>query len=132
MVLEAENAVVSPFFNPGLMYRNVYLFIAPIKTTKVESNVQFSFNDLPYFWSLDSTGALPMTKQTQKLLGLPSYRAVVENGMQWNAAELSAVSYYIKSKGFNPKSLDYAQAQHYPIFEALDDNDFEVIDCSSK
>ncbi|KAE9393804.1 hypothetical protein BT96DRAFT_999085 [Gymnopus androsaceus JB14] len=60
-----------------------------------------------------------MKKETQKLLGLPSYVVTFE-GMEWNAIEYSE---YIQQKGFNPHGLGYVQAQGYPTFDILTDTE---------
>jgi hypothetical protein len=129
MTLEAPG----PRLTAGLT-RDMYLFIAPVVITQIDSTPYFSFNPQPYFWSFDENGAQPMSRTTQELLGLPSFEATVTGGRQWSTTEHKAVSQYLKLKGFS-SGLRYARKQGYPLFEAaksmVESDEFEIIETVS-
>ncbi|KAF9023524.1 hypothetical protein BDP27DRAFT_1352690 [Rhodocollybia butyracea] len=107
---------------------NVYLFIAPAREFNISSMPHFSLHDPPYFWSMDPLRAIPMSQETQKLLGtFPSFQPYI-HGDNWDDLQYLAVSKYIRYCGFDPSESKYAQAQGYPIFEVLDDEGFEIVD----
>ncbi|KAF9063410.1 hypothetical protein BDP27DRAFT_237959 [Rhodocollybia butyracea] len=105
----------------------IYLFIAPVREFSISSIPYFSFNDPPYFWSMDPLGSVPMNQETQTLLGLGPLEMCVY-GDEWDRSQYLAVSEYIRYCGFNPSELEYAKAQGYPIFEVPDDKEFEIVD----
>ncbi|KAF9070288.1 hypothetical protein BDP27DRAFT_1362752 [Rhodocollybia butyracea] len=110
--------------------QKMYLFIAPVNVTEIESVPYFSFDVQPYFWSLDENGARPMSPTTQGLLGLPSFRASVSGGKWWSTVEQKAVSQYLKLKGIS--GVKYSHKRGYPLFKAPNNtvaNDgFEIIE----
>ncbi|KAF9071345.1 hypothetical protein BDP27DRAFT_1419138 [Rhodocollybia butyracea] len=97
-----------------------YFIIEPIKITKVNGVSHFSLHDPPFFWSSNASGSCPMKEETRTLLGLP-LPEVTMGGKRFTQDTYNAVSEYLKLKGFDPFSLDYARSQNYPIFKIFDD-----------
>ncbi|KAJ4482555.1 hypothetical protein J3R30DRAFT_2189325 [Lentinula aciculospora] len=100
----------SPLPNPTC----AYLFIAPVK---IDEFTRFSFDETPYYWSMDPFGAHRMSEEEQELSGLPSFELGIYEGRQWSDMEHSAISRYLEYKGFNPLESDYAQSRGYSVFE---------------
>ncbi|KAF9078151.1 hypothetical protein BDP27DRAFT_1202629, partial [Rhodocollybia butyracea] len=96
-----------------------YFFIEPIKITKINGVSHFSLHDPPFFWSSDSSGCFPMREETRFLLGLPLPEVSMRGASYFTQDIYDAVSEYVKLKGFDPFSLDYARSQNYPIFKII-------------
>ncbi|KAE9404306.1 hypothetical protein BT96DRAFT_917053 [Gymnopus androsaceus JB14] len=119
-----------------LWIRLPFLFIAPVKITEIESIPYFSFHNEPYFWSFDLNGIQKISHTTQMLLGLPSFVPGVFGGMHWSTSEHTAVSQYLRSKGFS-SGLKYSCKQGYPLFKVpksnvqVESEEFEIIEAVS-
>ncbi|KAE9392645.1 hypothetical protein BT96DRAFT_944518 [Gymnopus androsaceus JB14] len=94
-----------------------YLFIEPIKITKVDGISHFSLQNTAFFWSFDTYGSTQMKEETRILLGLPSFRADVGMGRGFTEDCYIVASEYLKAKGFDPFSLEYACSQGFPLFK---------------
>ncbi|KAJ3894825.1 hypothetical protein GG344DRAFT_73676 [Lentinula edodes] len=95
-----------------------YLFIAPLK---IGGSRHFSFDETPYFWSLDSSGSQRMSQKSHEQLGLPAFEIGFYEGRHCSEIEHCAISRYLMYKGFDPLELDYARAQGYLAFEVMGD-----------
>ncbi|KAF9058312.1 hypothetical protein BDP27DRAFT_1433058 [Rhodocollybia butyracea] len=130
MILSSQT--IGPRIAPVFWDRNIYLFIAPVNVTEIESIPYFSFNNVqPYFWSLDENGAQPISRTTQDLLGLPSFQASITGVKWWPTIEHVAVSQYLKLKGFS-SGVKYSRKHGYPLFKSPEntvaDDGFEIIE----
>ncbi|KAF9018905.1 hypothetical protein BDP27DRAFT_1378304, partial [Rhodocollybia butyracea] len=122
----SENEVL-----PGMLAtfstQDYYLFLEPIKITKVNGVSHFSLHDPAFFWSLDSLGSVAIKQETLILLGLPSLSVsqVTRSQNHWGDnlsqdGSYHIVSEYLKLKGFDPFGLDYARSHGYPLFKIFD------------
>ncbi|KAF9071704.1 hypothetical protein BDP27DRAFT_1361642 [Rhodocollybia butyracea] len=109
--------------------QDYYLFLEPIKITKVDGVSHFSLHDPAFFWSSDPSA---IKEETRILLGLSSLVPHVWQNQGWqmwtfNQDMYHTVSEYLKLKGFDPFGLDYARSCGYPIFK-ISDNVLDELD----
>ena len=84
----------------------------------IESVPHFSLHNPSYFWAMDPAGYVKMKEETYILLGLPMLEENVMLGLLHNPIP-KAVSDFLKLKGFDPLTLDYAHAHNLPIFNVM-------------
>lgn len=74
-----------------------------------------------------------MKEETRILLGLPSFRADVGMGRGFTEDCYIVASEYLKAKGFDPFSLEYACSQGFPLFKtygSVDSGETEHTQCT--
>ncbi|KAF9262396.1 hypothetical protein L218DRAFT_402293 [Marasmius fiardii PR-910] len=89
----------------------IYLFVKPFPS----SNEPF------YFWSHDPTGQNPFSLDMCKYMGLP-FKLALKAGVRqrsWPTKIYKLLHDYQISRGFDPRTLDFAQHIGYPMFEAV-------------
>ncbi|KAE9385609.1 hypothetical protein BT96DRAFT_575151 [Gymnopus androsaceus JB14] len=118
---------------PSLADNHIFLCIAPINITIIDRKTYFSFNNPSYIWSSSPDGSEALSHDMVKALGLPSLTPYI-HCMKGIGSGLihQAAAEYMKYKGFDPSTQDYAQSQGYPLFEILpsasqDDDHFETV-----
>ncbi|KAJ6465002.1 hypothetical protein C8R45DRAFT_939841 [Mycena sanguinolenta] len=74
----------------------------------------------PAYWSLDPSGANPLTPEDAKALGFPLiHLETIMKGYSWDNSLYAGVRQFHLGKGFNPDTQDVARRLNYPLFELL-------------
>lgn len=109
---------------------SLYLFLAPLQITHVDSVPYFSLNNPAYFWSSDPRGRVRRTEM-ELLLGFLQ-PACMTSASYVTSLQHDAAAEYVKSQGYK-SGVEYALAHQLPIFDAFrDDNAFEIIEAEGE
>ncbi|EEB89532.1 hypothetical protein MPER_12355 [Moniliophthora perniciosa FA553] len=112
----------------------VYLFVQPIPRPSDDEMIWRSWAEsAKYFWSVDHLGKEEMPESTRISLGIPSYRAKIEVWHQsWDVNAYKAIEKLHSSKGFDPKTTDFARSLGHPLMQVVGDEDrFEHLEDST-
>ncbi|KAJ6464572.1 hypothetical protein C8R45DRAFT_1024428 [Mycena sanguinolenta] len=94
-----------------------YLFVCPPGAFQTEEN-SFKWPDCPAYWSLDPSGAVPLSSEDAKTLGFPIIHIETNvGGYSWDGSVYEGIRRFHEGKGFNPDSQDVASDLDYPLFE---------------
>jgi hypothetical protein len=94
-----------------------YLFVCPPEDFQTKENL-FRWPDNPAFWSLDSSGAVPLNAEGARNLGFPILQLhTVAHGLSWDRSVYDALGRFHRGKGFNPESQEVAIHLGYPLYE---------------
>ncbi|KAJ7928251.1 hypothetical protein B0H13DRAFT_1007602 [Mycena leptocephala] len=96
---------------------NGYLFVCPPKLFETGQD-SLQWPDYPAYWSLDPSGASPLSTEDAKILGFPiiHYETVID-GYSWNRSVYDALRRFHQDKGFNPESQELAIHLSYPLYK---------------
>ncbi len=87
-----------------------------------------------YFWSHDRRGRIPLSSDKCKYFGLPfKLKLEVKHYREaWPTKIYTILHEYQISRGFNPRTTDFAQSLQYIIFEVVPpDSRFQEVDQGS-
>ncbi|KAI3613041.1 hypothetical protein WG66_001539 [Moniliophthora roreri] len=98
-----------------------YLFIRPIPHLSDDEVTWRAWAERGiYFWSFDPFGQEQMSESMRISLGLPSFTIeVVVHGYSWNLDEYKTLERLHISRGFDPKTTDYACSLGYPLMQVM-------------
>ncbi|KAF7337205.1 hypothetical protein MSAN_02272800 [Mycena sanguinolenta] len=93
-----------------------YLFVCPAEDFRTGEN-SLKWPECPAYWSLDPSGAVPLSSEDAKTLGFPIIH--IETflyGYFWDESVHQGVRQFHAGKGFDPDSQDMARDLGYPLF----------------
>ncbi|KAF7352136.1 Kinase-like protein [Mycena venus] len=94
-----------------------YLFLCPPKDFR-SGPVSFQWPTLPAYWSLDPSGATPLSNKDATTLGFPMIHiGTFLRGSSWNKSVYEGLHKFHRGKGFNPESPDVAIYLGSPLYE---------------
>ncbi|KAK1216352.1 hypothetical protein PQX77_021022 [Marasmius sp. AFHP31] len=110
--------------------RPIHLFIPPSLFTPSESRYETIDT---HFWSHDSTGEAPLSKDEYLLLGLPTTILLTvspSKAYSWDIATYKAMADLQLAKGFDPNTTDFAEYIEYPLYRVVqgDSSRFEEVE----
>ncbi|KAJ7636193.1 hypothetical protein FB45DRAFT_1024325 [Roridomyces roridus] len=100
-----------------------YLFLCPTEHFQIGPN-SFQCPELPWYWSLDETGAHPLSESDSLQRGFPSVELHTTVDIRtWNARIYEALRHFYRGKGFDPESQEVAlwlgQPLYYPCAQSF-------------
>ncbi|KAJ6464548.1 hypothetical protein C8R45DRAFT_1024379 [Mycena sanguinolenta] len=94
-----------------------YLFICPPGDIRTGEN-SCKWPDCPAYWSLDPSGAVPLSSEDAKTFGFPIIHIeTLVKGYSWDDSVYQGLQQFHTGKGFDPDSQDMARDLGYPLFE---------------
>jgi hypothetical protein len=74
--------------------------------------------DSPAFWSLDPSGAAPLSTEDAKILGFPVIHIdTFIYGFSWDHNVYDGLHRFHQGKGFNPETEELARYLDYPLYK---------------
>ncbi|KAJ6462951.1 hypothetical protein C8R45DRAFT_783591, partial [Mycena sanguinolenta] len=94
-----------------------FLFLCPWEHFQTDQS-SFKWPNCPAYWSLDPSGAEPLSSEDAVNLGFPSFvLSIVIHGRSWDASVYAGIRQFHQAKGFNPDSQDVARHLGYPLWQ---------------
>jgi hypothetical protein len=93
-----------------------YLFACPPEDFWTGQNV-FQCPDYPAYWSLDPSGATPLSPEDAKILGFPIIHIeTFIDGKSWDKSVYDGLRRFHWGKGLNPESQEVAIDLGFPLY----------------
>ncbi|KAL0571844.1 hypothetical protein V5O48_010112 [Marasmius crinis-equi] len=109
--------------------KSIYLFVGPLSPS---TPTEVCATSLLHYWSFDPTGQHPLPAEMCEDLGLPiqlSFYVFLRYQWFWKNEAYKWMHQYQVSRGFDPKTTDFARHLGYPIYHVQSDSDrFKDID----
>ncbi|KAF7337212.1 hypothetical protein MSAN_02273600 [Mycena sanguinolenta] len=100
-----------------------YLFVCPADNFRIGQH-SFKCPDCPAYWSLDPSGAVPLSPDDAKILGFPIiHTETLLCRNFWNKDFYEGLRQFHAGKGFNPDSQDMVRDHGYPLFDLSSEED---------
>jgi len=94
-----------------------FLFICPPQDFRC-GPLSFRWPEIPFYWSLDSSGTTRLSMEDAAHLGFPSIELSREiTGRSWSARVYAGLRKFHEAKGFNPDSQDIARHLGQPLYQ---------------
>ncbi|KAF7374136.1 hypothetical protein MSAN_00295000 [Mycena sanguinolenta] len=94
-----------------------FLFLCPSKHFQTGKS-SFKWPECPAYWSLDPSGAEPLTTREVTSLGFPSLRFTTEvEGYSWDTDVYAGLRQFHQAKGFDPNSQDVARHLCHDLYQ---------------
>ncbi|KAJ7669878.1 hypothetical protein DFH06DRAFT_157576 [Mycena polygramma] len=94
-----------------------FLFLCPTNDFRIGSS-SVGWPDCPAYWSLEPSGAHPLSKEEATELGFPTLHFKAEaSGYSWDSSVYTGLAKFHQAKGFDPYSQDVARHLGDPLFQ---------------
>jgi len=94
-----------------------YLFVRPPGDFQTGQD-SFQWPECPAYWSLDPSGAAPLSTEDAKILGFPIFHMeTIIHGHFWINSVYDGLRQFQRGKGFDPESQELAIHLGYPLYE---------------
>ncbi|KAJ7168939.1 hypothetical protein C8R46DRAFT_242813 [Mycena filopes] len=94
-----------------------YLFLCPLSHLRSPDGTHFRNTDLAAYWSLDPSGAKPLSHWMARMLGFPSLAFKTKIwSRSWNHTVYTAVRQFQSGKGFDPDTQAVARHMGVPLY----------------
>jgi hypothetical protein len=94
-----------------------FLYLCPPVDFQIGPS-SFEWPDRPAYWSLDLTGADPLSVEDAANLGFPSLRLFTEiRGRSWDTSVYTGLRQFHRAKSFDPDSQDVARHLRHPLLK---------------
>ncbi|KAF7353127.1 hypothetical protein MSAN_01500100 [Mycena sanguinolenta] len=102
-----------------------YLFVCPSQDfctgTEPHANL-YQWPACPAYWSLDPSGADPLSTEDARNLGFPAIHIeTMMSGRSWDRSVYQGLRRFHEGKGHDPESREVARQLGYPVYEVLSD-----------
>jgi len=94
-----------------------YLFVCPPGDFQTGRH-SFQWPECPAYWSLDPSGAAPLSTEDAKILGFPIlHMETFVYGHSWDSSVYDGLRRFHQGKGFDPESQELAIHLGYPLYK---------------
>ena len=98
-----------------------HLFVCPPEDFRTGPH-SFQWPDYPAYWSLDPSGAAPLSTEDAKILGfLIIHIETLVYGQSWDNSVYDGLGRFHRGKGFDPESREVAIHLGYLLYELSSD-----------
>ncbi|KAJ7619768.1 hypothetical protein DFH06DRAFT_1106207, partial [Mycena polygramma] len=95
-----------------------FLFLCPTDDFLTGLSSSVGWPDCPAYWSLEPSGADPLSREEATELGFPTLQFSTEFwGCSWDSSVYAGLAKFYRAKGFDPYSQDVARHLRLPLFQ---------------
>ncbi|KAJ6577023.1 hypothetical protein DFH09DRAFT_1276386 [Mycena vulgaris] len=97
-----------------------YLFLCPLQDLQIGTMPRFHNPERSAYWSLDPSGARPLSKDEAESLGFPALTMrMVVSAWSWDDNTYAALHKFHRGKGFDPNTQEVARHLGFPLYQPV-------------
>ncbi|KAJ7618875.1 hypothetical protein DFH06DRAFT_85388 [Mycena polygramma] len=94
-----------------------FLFLCPTRDFRTRPS-SMGWPDCPAYWSLESSGAHPLSREEAIELGFPTLQFIAKcGGSSWDSSVYAGIRQFHQAKGFDPYSQEVARHLGYTLYQ---------------